>query len=349
MKISRRGMGGLVIGGALVGLAPRRVFAADKGKIYFLIPDGGGVFYPTSAKVEASFLQQLGYELTTLDATNKSDLQLNQMDNVINLNPKAIIVAAVDYDAIVPGVEKAKAAGIPVIAFDREIKSTQLDFTSVAGTLDIGRIAAEQTIQLLKQRKGSPKGKVLQIMGDPGDSYSQSLGKGFAEKMAEAPDAKIITKPTPQWEPTTAASTARDQLQANPDIDVIFYHSGYLASAVVGALEASGKKPGDIACLDGDGDPGALTQIRAGWQQVSVEQPMYAQAMAVAQVIDQIIAKQPLKAGAYKVLDLPATLTIESWGPNIKIPGNVVTKENVDDGTHWGNGKVPNVKVTPLA
>ncbi|RWB75882.1 MAG: sugar ABC transporter substrate-binding protein [Mesorhizobium sp.] len=347
MNITRRTIGGLALG-AIAALASNPAFAEGKGKVYFLIPDSGGPFYPTSAKVEAKFLEQIGYELTVLDATNKSDLQLNQLDNVINLKPKAIIVAAVDYDAIVPGIEKAKAAGIPVIAFDREIKSTKLDFTSVAGTLEIGRIAGDETIRLLKERKGAIKGKVLQIMGDPGDSYSISLGKGFAEKMTAHPEISVITKPTPQWEPTTAGSTAQDQLLANPDIDLIFYHSGYLASAVVGSLEAAGKKPGDILCLDGDGDPGGLAQIRAGWQQVAVGAPMYAQVLAVAEVLDQIVNHQPLKAGTYQILGLKSELTEEAWGPNMKIPGNVVTKANVDDPVHWANGKVPDVKVTPL-
>lgn len=347
MKVTRRTVGGLALG-ALAGLAARPAAAESKGKVYFLIPDSGGPFYPTSAKVEASFLQQIGYELITLDATNKSDLQLNQVDNVINLRPKAIIVAAVDYDAIVPGIEKAKAAGIPVIAFDREIKSTKLDFTSVAGTLDIGHTAADEAARLLKERKGAVKGKILQIMGDPGDSYSISVGKGFGEKMVAFPDVTIITKPTPQWEPTTAGSTAQDQLQANPDIDLIFYHSGYLAAAVASSLEAVGKKPGDILCLDADGDPGGLAQIRSGWQQVAVEAPMYAQVLAVAEVLEQILAQQPLKAGTYQILGLPSVLTIEPWGPNIKIPGNVVTRANVDDPVHWANGNVPDVKVNPL-
>ncbi|MER9139576.1 sugar ABC transporter substrate-binding protein [Mesorhizobium sp. M0830] len=347
MNFSRRQIGGLALA-AMAGLASSRVSAASKGKVYFLIPDSGGPFYPASAKVEAAFLQQIGYEMITLDGGNKSDLQLNQIDNIINLNPTAIVLAAVDYDAAVPGVEKARAAGIPVIAFDREIKSTKLDFTSVAGTIEIGRIAGDEAIRLLKERKGSLKGKVLQIMGDPGDSYVVGLAKGFGEKLSGLPNVTLITKPTPQWEPTNAGSTAQNQLQANSDIDVIFYHSGYLASAVQGALEAAGKKPGEVMCLDGDGDPGGLAQIRAGWQQASVAQPMYAQALAVAEVLDKLVNKQPLNVGTYQVLGLDAALTIESWGPYFKIPGKVVTKENVDDPDVWGNGKIPDVKVTPI-
>ena len=42
------------------------------------------------------------------------------------------------------------------------------------------------------------------------------------------------------------------------------------------------------------------------------------------------------------------TLTIEAWGPNIKIPGAAITKENVDEPRFWGNLKAPTDPVTPV-
>jgi ribose transport system substrate-binding protein len=41
-------------------------------------------------------------------------------------------------------------------------------------------------------------------------------------------------------------------------------------------------------------------------------------------------------------------MTNEKWGPNLKIPGSVITKANVDGPSNWGNGKVPQVKVQPV-
>jgi ribose transport system substrate-binding protein len=333
----------LLVGAAIPSLA------ATKGKIVYLIPDSGGPFYPDSAKVLQKMLGDDGYEISVLDATNKSDLQLNQIDNVINLKPKAIIVAAVDFDAIVPGIERAKAAGIPVIAYDRQIKSTKLDLTSVAGTTEIGHSAADQTIALLKDRyKGEVKGRVLQITGDPGDAYSVSVREAFDEKMKAYPNVQITTKPAMQWEPTNAANIAQDELQTHPDTDLIFVHSGYLSPAVVAIVQAAGKKPGDIMMVDADGDPGGLAQIRAGWQQSAVGAPMQAQCAAIAMFIDKIIKGEPLKAGPYTILGLPSTLSDEKWGPNMKIPGNVITKANVDDMANWGNGKVTEAKIEPV-
>ncbi|TJW42371.1 MAG: sugar ABC transporter substrate-binding protein, partial [Mesorhizobium sp.] len=96
---------------------------------------------------------------------NKTDAQQSQMNDVIALKPSAIILAAVDFNALKPSIEAARAAGIPVVEFDRQITSTPSDFTSVAGTVEIGQIAADQAEKLLKAKHGAVKGKILQVLG----------------------------------------------------------------------------------------------------------------------------------------------------------------------------------------
>ena len=63
----------------------------------------------------------MGYKVVSVDAQNRAGLQFNQMEDVIALKPDAIIIAAVDFDTIIPAVER-RAAGIKVMAYDRTIK-----------------------------------------------------------------------------------------------------------------------------------------------------------------------------------------------------------------------------------
>jgi ribose transport system substrate-binding protein len=270
------------------------------------------------------------------------------MNDVINLKPVAIILAAVDFNALVPSMEKARAAGIPVMIFDRQITSSPSDFTSVAGTVEIGYVAAGEIQRLLKEKKGDVKGKILQVLGDPADPYTLDIQKGFEEKMKDYPGAQIISLPAMQWEASNAGTIVADQLVANPDIDLIFVHAAHLAVAAVASLEAKGKKPGDVMLVSSNGAPVGLDLIRKGWENVEVEQPLYAQAAAIAMFADKVVNKQPIKAGSYKVLGLDSTLTIESWGPNIKIPGAAITKDYVDEPRFWGNMKAPAEPVKPV-
>jgi len=328
-----------VLAVALALLTP--AFAQTKGKVYYLVPTLLDEFQTGSVSALEMFLKQVGYEMQTLNADNKTDVQQSQMNDVIALKPAAIILAAVDFNALKPSIEAAMAAGIPVVEFDRQITSTPSSFTSVAGTIEIGHVAAGVVEGLLAKKNGAVKGKVLQVLGDPGDPYTLDIQKGFEEKMAAFPDVKLISLPAMMWEASNAGTIVSDQLLANPDIDLIFNHAAHLSVAAAASLEAAGKKPGDVLMLSSNGAPVGLDLIRKGWMQAEVEQPLYAQAAAVAMFMDKIVNKQEIKAGSYDVLGLPSTVTIEAWGPNIKIPGAAITMENIDNPAFWGNLKPP--------
>jgi ribose transport system substrate-binding protein len=322
--------------------------AQSKGTVYYLVPTLLDEFQTGSVSALEMFLEQVGYDMETLNADNKTDAQQTQMNDVIALKPAAIILAAVDFNALKPSIEAARAAGIPVVQFDRQITSTPSDFTSVAGTVEIGYVAAAEAERLLKERHGSVKGKVLQVLGDPGDPYTLDIQKGFEEKMKAFPEVTIISQPAMMWEASNAGTIVADSIVAHPDIDLVFSHAAHLSVAAVAALEAAGKKPGDVMMMSSNGAPVGLDLIRKGWLNVEVEQPLYAQAAAVAMFMDKIAGKQEIKAGEYDVIGLTGTVSIESWGPNIRLPGAAITKDNVDDPKFWGNLKPPSSPVTAV-
>jgi ribose transport system substrate-binding protein len=333
---------------AAAALANGAAWAQDKGQIYYLVPTLLDEFQTTSVSAIEKFMKDVGYKTVSLNADSKTDVQQSQMNDVIKLKPAAIILAAVDFNALKPQIEEAKAAGIPVMIFDRQITATPTDLPSVAGTVEIGHVAAGEIERLLKEKKGEVKGKVLQVLGDPTDAYTLDIQKGFEEKMKAFPDVKIISLPAMQWDAANAGTIVADQLLANPDIDLIFVHAAHLAVAAVASLEAAGKKPGDVMLVSSNGAPVGLDLIRKGWEQVEVEQPLFAQAAALAMFADKVVKKEEIPPGTYKVLGLDSVLTKESWGPNIKIPGAAITKANVDDPRFWGNMKMPAEAVTPV-
>jgi ribose transport system substrate-binding protein len=319
--------------------------AQDKGTIYYLAPTLFDEFQVETKDMVELLFGQLGYKVVTLDAQQRADLQNSQMDDAVLQAPKAIILAAVDFDAISPGIEKAHAAGIPILVYDRQIRNRPVEFTSVAGTVEIGRLSAAEAVKLLTAKHGEPKGKVLSIMGDSGDTYTLDIEQGFEEVMAKNPNIQVIAKPSKDWEPTNAANTVQDQLLVNPDIDMLFIHADHLTPPIVSVLENAGKKKGDILIVDATGMPVGLKLLREGWVQTIVEQPLYGQVYGMAMFLDHVINKKPIKAGTYDVVGLPSEITIEAWGPNLRVPGGVITKDNVDDAKFWGNLKPPGVPV----
>ncbi len=142
MQLTRRRIG--LLAATAMGLAAitTAAQAQEQGTIYYMIPTLLDEFQTESQAAIENVFGGMGYEVISLDAQNRADLQLNQLEDIIALEPDAIIMNAVDFDAIVPGIEKARAAGIKVVNYDRQIRTTEFDLTSVAGTVEIGRTAA---------------------------------------------------------------------------------------------------------------------------------------------------------------------------------------------------------------
>lgn len=333
---------------AVFGLLGLHVFAEGQkeaaketgggGVVYYLSPNQFDEFQTTASKLLAKYVTEAGYECRELVAGNEDvTLQLNQLENAITQKPKAIILAACDGNAVIDGVQKARAQGIPVIAFDRIVSSTPVDFTSVAGCKLMGVMAAGEISRLLKEKNGEVKGSVLDIMGDPGDSYTVLIEEGFQETMKQYPNVSIVTKIATGWEATNAANIADDYLVAYPKTDLIFSHAEHLAAAITSVLQTKGYKKGEILMVSTAGMPMGLNLVRDGWLQATVEQPLAAQAEGVSMFLKDIIAQKTLKTGDYTVGGFKSTLSNESFGPTLRIPGTVITATNVEDLQHWGN------------
>jgi ribose transport system substrate-binding protein len=312
--------------------------AAEKGTVFYLSPNQFDEFQTTASKLIAKHVTEAGYACKELVAGNEDvALQLNQLDDAITQKPKAIIIAACDGTAVVDGVEKSRAAGIPVIAFDRVISETKVDFHSVAGCYRMGVLAAGEIARLLKEKHGEVKGTILDIMGDPGDSYTVLIEEGFQDTMKKHPNVSIATKIADGWDATNAANVADDYLVAKPDTDLIFSHAEHLAAAITSVLETKRIKKGDIIMVSTAGMPMGLDLVRDGWLQATVEQPLSAQAEGVAMFLADVIAKKEIKTGEYTVGGFKSELVEQKYGPELRIPGSVITKANVDDPRFWGN------------
>ena len=308
--------------------------------VYYMAPGLFDEFQAGTNNMMLKFGKEMGYEVRALNAGNTSATQVNQMDDAISQKPKAIILNAVDASTITASVDKARQAGIPVLVYDRFIQDTTLDFHSVVGTIKIGNMAAEEVARLLKEKNGEEKGLVLEIMGDPGDNYTVLIDQGFMDGVKKYPNIQVISKPTPGWEPTTAASIVDDQLTANEKIDLIFVHADFRATSIIPVLQSHGLNKGDVLMVGTDGAPSGLQAIRDGWMTETIGVPMVEQVYAIWQFLGDVVAKKELKAGVVDVKGIQTDLKIEKWGPTVYLPGQIVDQSGVDNPNLWGNMKV---------
>ena len=231
--------------------------ATDKPAMFKAIQDGGGTVVGDP------------------DANLDSQRQLSDVDTLINKGAQVLVLLAQDGKAILPALQKAKDAKIPVIAYDRLIEDPYvlyITFDNVA----VGKAEADAVIAKV------PKGNYVLIKGDPGDANAKTFlpmgwdQAGLKDKVTSG-DIKIIGPAdgtfTDGWKTEKAQANMEaiiDQANAaNQKIDAVLAENDSTALGVAAAL--TGKSYSPYPAVSGqDGDPANLNNLALGKQYVDV-------------------------------------------------------------------------------
>jgi len=318
--------------------------------VYYLAPVLIDEYQVGSQLFIEDYGAELGYTVKSLNANNNVTLQINQMEDAMGQNPLAIILNAVDADVIASTVDKARAEGIIVLAYDRLIPTTTVDLSATADTTRMGRLAAARTVKFLEGKYGEAKGLVLEVAGDPGDYNAVRIDEGFMEIMETYPNVEVIRREAQGWEPTVAASIIDDQLTARgEDIDVLFVHGDHWMPAIANVLQSHDYTAGDprLYLVGTGGTPTGLEGIREGWLQETVDYPMSPEYKAMFDFLDKLAAGEAIEPGPYVVDNFESEIKLDEWGPTVWVGAEVITKaggdgtESVDDPALWGNVELP--------
>ena len=238
------------------------------------------------------------------DANLDMQKQLDQIDNFIMQQVDAIVVVPVDYEGIVPGVEKANEAGIPVIALG--IESAAGESTFVGSTnVDAGRMQGEFMAEKLPKNA-----KVLYLEGTPGLYHSKERWLGFKEALLDKrSDVKLLSKLTGEYDREKGMKVTEDWIQKYPKFDAIIAANDQMALGAVQALRTANRLKG-VLVSGVDGVPEALDAIEAGEMAQSIFQN------AVGQGSETYNALKKVQAG-------------EKSPEDILVPFESITKANV--------------------
>jgi D-xylose transport system substrate-binding protein len=215
-----------------------------------------------------------GGKYISADANLSAEQQLTDVDTLISQGAKVLILLAQDNKAILPALQKAKDANIPVIAYDRLIEDPSILYITFDNVL-VGK--AEAAAILAKV----PKGNYVLIKGDPGDPNASTFlpqgwdEAGLKDKVASG-DIVLLNGPDGTFTDAWKTETAQKNMEAIIDkavadgnkIDAILAENDSTALGVVGALTA--KSYGFPPLSGQDGDPANLNNVALGKQYVDV-------------------------------------------------------------------------------
>jgi ribose transport system substrate-binding protein len=282
--------------------------------------------------------QQLGVKLAGT-TNSQDDIQklIGNVDSLVAQGAKALVIAPQDTGAIGPKLDELSGKKIPVVSVDTRPDNGQIYMVVRADNRAYGQKACEF---LGKQLNGT--GKVIEFQGALSSINGRDRSEAFKECMtSKFPGIKVFEEPT-EWKGEKAQAALETRLSTDPDIKGVYMQAGgVFLDPTLQVLKQRNllvppSDPKHIFVVSNDGIPQEFDAIRKGEIDATVSQPadQYAEfgLYWAKQAMAGVTPKEGDSDHNSKIIKLPN-------GFEDQLPAPLVTKENVDDKTLWGNKK----------
>ncbi len=263
------------------------------------------------AEAEARKISGDAVRTTVVSSGYDLNQQVNQIENFIAASTNLIILNAGDSKGIAPAVEKAKQAGIVVIAVDTGAEGG-VDATITSNNLQAGQISCQYIADRL-----NGKGNVVIVNGPPVQSVFDRV-EGCEKVFAKYPEIKLLSKDqNAEGSRDGGLRVMSDLLTSFPKIDAVFAIND--PCGVGAELAARQAKRSEFFIVGVDGAPEAKSAIEdptSLFVATAAQDPLGMTQKAV-QVGNDLLNGKKLA------------------NPNIQIPVRLITRENVRQYKGW--------------
>jgi len=187
------------------------------------------------------------------------DEQIAMLEAALAKNPSAICLAALDSKAVIPLVEQAVAAGIPVIGFDSGVDTDLLATTAATDNIAASMEAADQMAKLIGE-----EGKVAIVVHDQTSRTGIDRRDGFVQRIEDKyPNIEIVDIQYGGGDHLKSTEIAKTIIAANPDLKGFFGANEGSAVGVLNALKELDME-GDIVAIGYDAGKQQMDAVRSG-------------------------------------------------------------------------------------
>ncbi|MEU6505621.1 MULTISPECIES: substrate-binding domain-containing protein [unclassified Streptomyces] len=259
------------------------------------------------------------------NADTDASQQNQQMQKMIDDKVDVILLDAVDAHAIAGEVQKAKDAGIPVIAYDRLAEGPIEAYVSFDNEL-VGEVQGRSLLEALGSHVDSSE-KIVMINGSPTDPNAKQFKEGALSEL----NGKVTiaaTYDTLKWKPETAEANMAKAIAeiGKNNIAGVYSANDGMAGGVIKALKAAGVT--SLPPITGqDAELDAVQRILNDEQYMSVYKSYPDEAQAAAQMAVAKIQGKDIQFDALTQdkVDSPTTKSI----PAKLIQPVALTKSNI--------------------
>jgi len=305
------------------------------GTIALLLPETKTTRYETADKpdFEAKMKElcpdcQIIYSNANQDATQ----QLSQAEAALTNGAQVLVLDPVDSAAAATIADKAKAQGVPVIAYDRLIlNSDGVNYYISFDNEEVGKLQAQSLVDELNQM-GVQNPSIVMINGSPTDNnaglFKQGAHSVFDPLVAAGKLTIAKEYDTPDWSPDQAQNEMQQALTAlGNKVDGVYAANDGTASGAIAAMKAAGLDP--LPPVTGqDAELAGIQRILAGEQYMTVYKAIKPEAEAAAQLAYDLLTDA----------NIPASMTngktVNNGSidvPSVLLTPIAVTKDNIKD------------------
>ena len=235
--------------------------------------------------------------------------QLAVVKDMINKEYSALLLSPISDGNLVPGLEQALKAGIPVINVNDGI-IPQTPYFVGPRAIQNGELAAEWISDKL-----NGEGEVAIVVGLPKAFAARQRTIGFENWILDnAPNINIVAKQNADWDRLKAKNMADIWIRNYPDLKAIFANNDTMALGVVEAVKASGK---DILVVGVDGIGEAYDSIRNGGMSATIDSFPYYKGQVATEVALRVLGGQDIP----RVVWTPQALIDSS---NVDVPAEEI-------------------------
>lgn len=300
--------------------------AGKKPKVAFLLATLQEERYQKDKRFFEDKARALGLDPFVLSADNDNAKQLAQLEDALARGAKVVVVQPTDSVAAASYVKKAHGKGARVVAYDRSIKSEDLDVYVSHDAFRIGAISAEEAVKAT-----GGKGNYVILDGQSGHSVVAEIDRGYMSVLAplvDKGDVKIVLqKNHDAWSPEQALKTMEDALaKTKGDVQAVLANNSGMARGAVQALQAAGLGDKHVFIAGSDTDAANVNYLCEGKQTIEVLKDIKPLAEKAAEVAAALAEGKPAPGAS-------------GAPPTVALPVELVTKANakariVDTGFH---------------
>jgi len=229
--------------------------------------------------------KKLGVTIITLAPIKPDNVeeQIRAIEDSIKRKVDGIAIVPSDSNGIIPGIEEANAAGIPVICTNSKTYGGKVISFVGVDNFDCAYRMGKFATKALKN-----KGKVIILEGVQGAQTSTDRKNGFNKALSESPQIKVLTSQSAENQRAIGMSVMENLIQRFPDFDAVISSNDEMALGAIEALDAANllKK---VKVFGFDGNRDAVQSIYQGKLVATLYQDPQAQAAeAIKALVDYI-------------------------------------------------------------